>query len=142
MLLPGVSRDMAAMAARLRTTIPRVPLGPHQSIRLQHIRADGGGGGRGGSAEDLLANRAEQCAAVSRPVGRRAALTATLTLMLLLLQDLKEKKLAEEKENGKDAATNGKVGAQNFWPKTCKGMKTLADSCSSFRRMRRTVSLR
>lgn len=25
------------------------------------------------------------------------------------LQDLKEKKLAEEKENGKDAATNGKV---------------------------------
>lgn len=26
-----------------------------------------------------------------------------------VLQDLKEKKLAEEKENGKDAATNGKV---------------------------------
>lgn len=26
-------------------------------------------------------------------------------------QDLKEKKLVEEKENGKDAATNGKVSA-------------------------------
>lgn len=28
----------------------------------------------------------------------------------VLSQDLKEKKLVEEKENGKDAATNGKVG--------------------------------
>lgn len=31
-----------------RTTIPRVPRGPHQSIRLQHIRGDGVGGGGGG----------------------------------------------------------------------------------------------
>lgn len=59
--------------------------------------------------------------------------------MLLLLQDLKEKKLAEEKENGKDAATNGKVRAENL---SCKRMKTLADGCCSFRRTRRTASLR
>lgn len=32
-----------------KTTIPRVPLGPHQSIRLHHIREDG----VGGRGEDL-----------------------------------------------------------------------------------------
>lgn len=36
-----------------KTTIPRVPRGPHQSIRLQHIRGDGvGGGGQGGGSAE------------------------------------------------------------------------------------------
>ena len=34
-----------------------------------------------------------------------------MSLSVYFLQDLKEKKLVEEKENGKDAATNGKVTA-------------------------------
>lgn len=36
-----------------KTTIPRVPRGPHQSIRLQHIRGDGVGGDGVGRGEDL-----------------------------------------------------------------------------------------
>lgn len=38
-------------------------------------------------------------------------LVSNVCLCFCLHQDLKEKKLVEEKENGKDAATNGKVTA-------------------------------
>lgn len=49
-----------------------------------------------------------------REEGLPAAAAGSLWLVVLILtdhvlQDLKEKKLLEEKENGKGAATNGKV---------------------------------
>lgn len=66
-----------------QTTIPRKPWGP---IKVSDY--PGGGGGRGSSW-----------------------LLVQILTGLFVLQDLKEKKLLEEKENGKDAATNGKV-----WP--------------------------
>lgn len=43
-----------------KTTIPRVPPGPHQSIRLQHIRGDGVGGGVG-RGEDLQRPALSSC---------------------------------------------------------------------------------
>lgn len=65
-------------------------LGSHQSIRLRPIR---GGGERGGTPSCYC----------------WLLVVLILTDHVCVLQDLKEKKLLEEKENGKDAATNGKV---------------------------------
>lgn len=57
-------------------------------------------------------------------------------------QDLKEKKLVEEKENGKDAATNGKVSAITAAALRSMVRRTFLTIFVFSRRMRRTVSPR
>lgn len=72
----------------MQTTIPRMPRGP---IKVSDYSPWGGGGEGSCLLLELLR-------------------LGVLTDGVGLLQDLKEKKLLEE-ENGKDAATNGKVVA-------------------------------
>lgn len=61
-----------------------------------------------------------------------------LTDLVCVPQDLKEKKLLEEKENGKGAATNGKVHSPpGFFVSLC-GPGLIRCCC----RMRRTAILR
>lgn len=84
----GVSRGIWWVKEATQTTIPRMPWGP---IKVSDYSPFGGGGEKEGLQLLLV--------------------VLTLTAGGLLPQDLKEKKLVEEKENGKDAATNGKVGA-------------------------------
>lgn len=68
--------------------------GARQSIRLQHM-----GVGGCGPAPSSLWDWSNWDSSTS---------------CVCLLQDLKEKKLLEEKENGKDSATNGKVARPPF----------------------------
>lgn len=82
----GVSRGIWWVKEATQTTIPRMPWGP---IKVSDYSPFGGGGEKEGLQ----------------------LLLVVVTAGGLLPQDLKEKKLVEEKENGKDAATNGKVGA-------------------------------
>lgn len=74
--------------SRQRTTIPRVPLGAHIKVS-DYTTLEGGWSGKRRRREE----------------GTRTC----FNFWFCSHQDLKEKKLVEEKENGKDAATNGKV---------------------------------
>lgn len=90
----GVSRGIWWVKEATQTTIPRMPWGP---IKVSDYSPFGGGG-----EEEGLQLLLELLGLV----------VLTLTGGGLLPQDLKEKKIEEkEKENGKDATTNGTVGA-------------------------------
>lgn len=94
--LAGVSRDIWGDGGPQRLQYPECPGGTAE----YQITTQGGGGEEGsGPAPSSLWDWSNW---------------DNSTSFVCLLQDLKEKKLLEEKENGKDSATNGKVVCPSF----------------------------